>query len=212
MSVDKIDENLIILGSENSFVFFLDLRFKSSLAPLYEHMNEVCKVKYNPNMNMIVSGGNDNKIILYDIRGKTKCLKMFSHTAAIKALDFINDKPILISGGGTFDKRIKLWDLKKFELISEKLTDCQISNIYSWKNNIITANGFVANNIEMWKNDKGFHKLFQFKPHQKRILFLTKSVCEKYLLSGSCDGMINLWKIPEEQEKKNSLLENETLR
>ena len=207
-----IDENLIILGSEKSFVFFLDLRYKNSITPLYEHMNEVCKVKYNPSLNMIISGGNDNKILLYDIRGKNKFLKVFSHTAAIKALDFQKDRPILVSGGGTFDKRIKVWDLKKFELITEKLTDCQISNIYSWKNKIITANGFVANNIEIWKNDRGFHKLFQFKPHQKRILFLTKSVCDRYLLSGSCDGNINLWRIPEEHEKGNSILENESLR
>ena len=117
MSIDNIDQNLIILGSENSYVFFIDLRFKNSLTPLYEHMNEVCKVKYNPYMNMLVSGGNDNKILLYDMRGKSKYLKLFTHTAAIKALDFEKNGSILISGGGTFDKRIKVWDLKKFELI-----------------------------------------------------------------------------------------------
>lgn len=213
MSIDMIDQNLIVLGSENSYVFFLDLRFKNSLTPLYEHMNEVCKVKYNPQMNMLVSGGNDNKILLYDMRGKNRYLKIFTHNAAIKALDFDRTGSRLVSGGGTFDKRIKIWDLKKFELINEKVTDSQISNIYSWKNNsIITANGFVSNNIEVWKNEKGFRKSYQFKSHQKRILFLTKSSCDRYLLSGSCDGVINLWKIPEDIEKKNSNLINDMIR
>ena len=196
MSLDKIDENVIILGSENSYVFFLDLRFKDSLTPLYEHVNEVCKVKYNPTLQMIVSGGNDNKILLYDLRGKSKVLKVFSHTAAIKALDFDKNGSVLVSGGGTFDKKIKMWDLKKFELINEKTTESQISNIFTWKNNsIITANGFVSNNIEIWKYDKTFQKISQFKCHQKRILFMTKSYCDKYLLSGSCDGIVNSFEL-----------------
>ena len=222
LSVDfpKHNENILFLGSDNSFVDLYDLRQKNKVRNLYKHdnSNEVCKIIFSHKNNFLISGGNDNKIILFDLR-KDKIIECFKHKAAVKALAYNEEENYLISGGGTFDKKLKIWDLKKFNLISECFTDSQITNLEFISNNTIAvSNGYIANNINIYKlnldkykNDSKilqhsviepvcspddiFTKISVFEKHSKRILYMGKSKCNQYLTSCSTDGNLKIWKL-----------------
>ena len=180
----------------------VDLREHKSLSLLYRHSSEVCKVKSLKDY-YFSTGGNDNNLIIFDLRNSKKFLKIFSHNAAIKAIDYDPISNVIVSGGGTLDKKIKIWDFKRLELINEKTTDSQISNLFvNNDQSIVVSNGFASNNIDSWsfKNEK-ICKNEKYTPHPKRILYLTRNPTHEYLLSGSCEGTINLWKIKNYQKE-----------
>jgi WD40 repeat protein len=219
MDFDRKDENIIYLGSDNSCVDMIDLRATDKIYHLYKHesKNEVCKVKFSSKNRFLISGGNDNRVIIFD-KAKNEIVNHFKHKAAVKGLAYNESESLLASGGGTFDKTIKIWDLKKFSQISENTTDSQITNLEFFPNDILAvSNGYISNNIVLYnleiekKHDDGLllnslisdkapvHNLLKkisvFEKHTKRILYMSKSSCNNYLSSLSTDGNLRLWKL-----------------
>lgn len=210
---DPSKEHIVFLGSDKSTVDCFDLKEKK-FYHLYKHdsINEVCKVLYSPKNKFLISGGNDNKIIIFDIF-KREIIHTFKHKAAVKGLALNISENFLASGGGTFDKTIKLWDIKKFTLISENLTDSQITNIEFFPNDTLAiSNGYISNNIIIYKlNNDNKHqevlslnksnptnilkKISIFEKHVKRILYMSKSKCNNYLVSLSTDGNLKIWRV-----------------
>jgi WD40 repeat protein len=211
---DPSKEHIVFLGSDKSTVDCFDLK-ERKFYHLYKHdnINEVCKVLYSPKNKLLISGGNDNKIIIFDIF-KREIIHTFKHKAAVKGLALNFSEKFLASGGGTFDKTIKIWDLKKFTLISENLTDSQITNIEFFPNDILAvSNGYISNNINIFnlnqdkkpdgilslvKDTKPLNilkKVSVFEKHVKRILYMSKSKCNNYLVSLSTDGNLKIWKV-----------------
>jgi WD40 repeat protein len=65
-----------------------------------------------------------------------------------------SEENFLVSGGGTFDKTLKIWDLKKLTLKSECLTDSQITNIEFLSNeNIAVSHGYTYNGVVIYNLD-----------------------------------------------------------
>jgi len=206
----KNNENILFLGSDNSCVDLYDLRERDKLKNLYKHdnNNEVCKIKYSSKNNILISGGNDNKLKIFDLR-KDEIIKTLKHKAAIKGLSINEDENLLASGGGTFDKTIKLWNLKKHDLISENITDSQITNLEFLPNDVlIVSNGYISNNVIIFDINNGsnesfnkdnevdnflFKKISIFEKHQKRILYMSKSRCNDYISTCSTDGNLRIW-------------------
>jgi cell division cycle 20-like protein 1 (cofactor of APC complex) len=198
LTIESINENILILGSDNSYVDIYDLRTKHKVRNLYKHIddNEVCKVKYSSGNKMVISGGNDNNIILFDLR-KDKICKVFKHKAAVKGLSVNPSDNILVSGGGTFDKTIKLWNLKKLSQVGELLTDSQVTNIDCLtEDSFVVSHGYVSNNIVLYNFNENYEisQSAIMEKHNKRILFMSKSY-DDMLGSCSTDGVVKLWKL-----------------
>jgi cell division cycle 20-like protein 1 (cofactor of APC complex) len=210
LTMESLSENIFLLGSDNSYVDFYDLRTKSKLRNLYKHdsNNEVCKIRYCKGSNLILSGGNDNKIILFDIRME-KISNVFQHKAAIKGLAINTNEDLLASGGGTFDKSIKLWNLKKQVLNHEIVTDSQITNIeFLGSDSFLVSSGYIANNVVLYKVDGSqFKRSVVLERHDKRILFMAKTACSHMLSTCSTDGIVKVWKISKYMNK-NSFEDN----
>ena len=67
---------------------------------------------------MLASGGNDNKVTLWDLNRLDMPHFIKAHQSAVKALAWNKMKPdILLTGGGNKDRSIKVWDIKKGELV-----------------------------------------------------------------------------------------------
>ncbi len=190
---------------------------------LYSHTerSEICKVKFSVKNNIILSGGNDDHCFLFDIR-KNKIIKQIEHNAAIKGISFNKDENQFVTGGGTNDKKIKLWDFKKLIQKSEKICDSQITNLEFINNNyILSSFGYNDNNLILYKlnydkiitesispmklynldiqNQDKFIDIFEeekiFEKHVKRVLYMSKDITNKYIVSASCDGILNIWDI-----------------
>jgi cell division cycle 20-like protein 1 (cofactor of APC complex) len=204
LTMESINESLLILGSDSSYVDMYDMRSKAKLRNLYKHdsNNEVCKLRFSKNNNLIISGGNDNKIIIYDIR-MDKIANVFQHKAAIKGLAINSNEDIMVSGGGTFDKTVKMWDLKKQVMQHEMLTDSQITNIEFLANDsFLVSSGYIANNVMLYKiAGTAFKKSVILEKHNKRILFMAKTHYNNLLASCSTDGIVKIWKIGKFLEK-----------
>jgi cell division cycle 20-like protein 1 (cofactor of APC complex) len=198
LTMESISDNIILLGSDNSYVDFYDIRTKTKLRNLYKHdsNNEVCKLRYSKCNNQVISGGNDNKIITYDIR-QNKIANIFQHNAAIKGLALNSTEDILVSGGGTHDKTIKMWDMKKHVMIHQLLTESQITNIeFLADDSFLVSSGYIANNVVLYKIDGNtFKKSVALEKHDKRILFMAKTHYNNFLASCSTDGIVKVWKV-----------------
>jgi hypothetical protein len=167
--INTIDNNgnYLFFGGERSGVSFVDIRDNNTPKLLYHHTekSEICSVRYSPENNFVISGGNDNRIFIFDLRNfklinninsnlnpniiysSQDQNKNFYHQAAIKGLDFNHSESILVSGGGTKDKKIKIWDLKKLTFLHEIQTESQISNIKFIDNkNFLVSFGQIYNN------------------------------------------------------------------
>ncbi len=213
--------------------------------------NEVCKIRYSPQNNFLISGGNDNKIIIYDFRknqvinnfendvnnsslnninlnfqiqklSSQNLNEFFMHKAAVKGLDFNNSEDILASGGGTNDKIIKIWDLKRLYLLDQLTTDSQISNInFIDKDSFLVSSGYISNDIVNYKfdykkakdnyllnfdypdYDSLLLKSCVFEKHKKRILFMSKSKNDDCLASCSSDGVVKIFSYAAIKDKKD---------
>jgi WD40 repeat protein len=198
---DKCNENILYLGSDNASVDFYDLREDSNVCmTLYQHEfnNEVCKIRHSSKNNLLISGGNDNRALLFDLR-KNKILENFKHKAAVKGLALNEEETILFTGGGTFDKHLRLFNIKKLNLMSETPTDSQITNIEYLNNTLAVSNGYISNNVVLFRpTDEEIpilNKIAVFEKHKKRILYMTKSKSGDFLASLSTDGALKMWKI-----------------
>ena len=75
-------------------------------------------MKWSPNGEYFSSGGNDNKFFVYSTKTNVPIIKK-THKAAIKALAWSTNNPnILATGAGTVDKKIRLWDINKREMLA----------------------------------------------------------------------------------------------
>ena len=197
-ALDCIDENNIVLGTNDGSLFHYDFR-ENRDKKLCPHNREVCKVKYEPYLNYIISGGNDNNVNIFDLRA-WKLVKQINHLAAVKAIDVDNSK--MLTGAGLADKTLRLWNLKSSSdilLESEIKIDSQISNVHFLSNNlVISSQGYIANNLKLFKIDENSKLLelpYNFVEHKKRVLYTALKQNKEKILSQSSDGECKLWNL-----------------
>jgi len=67
----------------------------------------------------------------------------------------------------------------------------------------------MSNNLLLFSyRNKILKKLTTFESHPKRILYLSKSKCNKYVISASSDGILKLWSLNKFYYKdRNSVLD-----
>lgn len=224
IDITSSNRNILFIGSSNGFVECIDIRENNKINFLYSHKvnDEVCKVKYSNQNSLLFSGGNDNQVIGFDLR-KGKVINTFKHKAAIKGIAINENENQMASGGGTYDKTIKLWDIKKMQMISETISESQVTNLEFINNNTLIAGyGYIGNNVivydlnydklvineispEKLSNSKHkdnvedivdiFEPIGVFEKHLKRILYMAISFDKKWLSTSSNDGMIKIWKL-----------------
>ena len=159
------------------------------------------------------------------------------HKAAVKGIAVNKDESKCATGGGTYDKKIKLWDIKKGTLQSEILTESQITNLeFLPGDSIISSFGYIGNNMILYQlnneliqrhdiSDSFFQKIGReddsieddivnifeekahFASHSKRILFTAKDINDSYIASASNDGVMKVWNIERYSTKKNENLQ-----
>lgn len=238
LTMDSNNENIVFYGTDTGSVESIDLRVNylnfHNINRFYSHddSNEVCKIRHDTNNSILISGGNDNKGIVYDLR-KGKIAFTLRHNAAIKGVSINNEGTQFATGGGTYDKMIKLWDIKKYSLISQTSTESQVTNLEFIKGGKIFASfGYIGNNMVLHnlnynlieqntinkinlltdEEDKDeiidiFEESVFFEKHSKRILFTSKDKNEEYIATASNDGVIKIWNIDKYHKGGNNKLD-----
>jgi cell division cycle protein 20 (cofactor of APC complex) len=200
----------MLIGSEYGSISLIDLRNKNTIGEISigHHIGEVCNIRKVKESDLIITGGNDNKVQIFDLR-RQGVIHILEHNSAVKALDYNVNNSTILTGGGTHDQTIRCYNLKTFDLIAQKSLDSQISNVFFLPDDlIISSQGYISNNIEILRYfDKKLKHKVSFENHNKRILYLVKSPCEKYAMSASTDGNVKLWNLFDLYEKHDSILD-----
>ena len=203
-----------------------------------QHKQEICSLKYSPELDLLSSGGNDNVAYIWDVRKLNNKLLNISnlneinnndskikpyvvnnyHMAAVKAMAWCPwQRHILATGGGTKDKTIKVFNCDSNKIIKNVETGSQVCSLL-WnkkEREIISSHGFNKNQITIWNYQK-MKKVCELKGHMSRVLYLTMSPDENYICSGSGDETLRFWKIndgiKEVQNEEDPLLSNFIIR
>ncbi|KAE9592414.1 putative transcription factor WD40-like family [Lupinus albus] len=117
-------------GSHDKSIINHDVRARRNvICKVKAHRAEICGLKWSRRGNMLSSGGNENHIYVWDSSKMSSsnylhCFK--DHCAAVKALAWCPyDSDVLASGGGTEDKCIKIWNVRKGTCICSIDTEAQ---------------------------------------------------------------------------------------
>lgn len=120
------------------------------------------------------------------------CLKeeWEAHKDSVQFIDVSSDGNWLVSG--SFDERMKLWDLKnkKKEVwdVQGNFMSCEVVEIHP--NDRIIASG--GGGVYIW-NSQTKTKIAELRGHKNWVFCLTFSSNGKYLATGSMDNTIKIW-------------------
>ena len=148
---------------------------------------------------ILASAGDDGDIQIWNLNNKNdltlaKCppllRRLTGHTGAITDLVFTPDGNLISS---SWDKTIRLWQVKTGQLIHTLTGHSQIVNAIALSNDgTILASGSQDKTIRLWDLTKG--KLREIiEGHSLGVVSLAISPDGQILASGSGDGTIKLW-------------------
>lgn len=205
-----LDWNLqgIISGSKDRTAVFWDPRAKPKKTVLIcSHLQEICGIKWNNEMNLIATGGNDNKVCIWPF-GNGKRLFSGKHNSGVKALAWSEKQyGYLATGGGTNDRFIRVWNTNILSLECERNVEAQVCSIVYSKltNDIVSGLGSDFNEIKMWRS-KNLKLVGSMIGHTDRPLHLALSPDGSILATASPDETLRFWKIFDEKKFLNTEL------
>jgi len=207
--------NFLISGGNDNKIIIYDIR-KSQIVNDFSSLDcPAEKEIYNANNSHHFNHKNTNlgNFTSQDLNNR------FMHKAAVKGLDYNEAEDLIASGGGTHDKTIKIWDMKRLCFVDQIVTDSQISNI-SFINNdsFLVSCGYNGINTVNYKfdyikmkeshllNSERFNTLLEkncvFEKHKKRVLFMAKSMKDNHFSTCSSDGILKFFSYESVKEKR----------
>ena len=185
------------------------------VAGIQAHSMEICSLKWHPTSEFILStGGYDNSVLVWDIRQLSEPVyRNDDFKGAVRAMDWCQWNPaILAVGGGSSDRTLRT--IKYQEGITESIIDTgsQVcaAHFYPAYHEIITAHGFIANDIGIWKYP-GLQSIDRISSFNNRILQSAINV-ELGLIAAGCPGdrLVKIWSL--ESKVKETFEEGKKLR
>lgn len=216
-------ENMLVTGSRDKIMRLFDVRSKLC-RPVYSftgHLQEICGLKFSPNSNYIASGGNDNQLLLWDVRQAQLMSSLGNHEAAVKALTWSpKNHNILVSGAGTSDRKLRVFDVSKQDELLVVDTGSQVCNVIFDKegDTLLSTHGYSLNQLIIWDADSEYKSLTKEEmliAHKLRVLYLARSPCGRYVVTGAGDETLRIWKVfnsDSDNENQKSVLNRDLFR
>lgn len=216
-------DNMLVTGSRDKIMRLFDVRSKLC-RPVYSftgHLQEICGLKFSPNSNYIASGGNDNQLLLWDVRQAHLLASLGNHEAAVKALTWSpKNHNMLVSGAGTSDRKLRIFDVSKQEELLVVDTGSQVCNVIFDKDGdtLLSTHGYSLNQLIIWDVDSEYKTLTKEEmliAHKLRVLYLARSPCGRYVVTGAGDETLRIWKVfnnDNDNENQKSILNRDLFR
>ncbi|CRK91120.1 CLUMA_CG004808, isoform A [Clunio marinus] len=189
-------------GSRDGSIIHHDVRQRDHLvSTLNGHSQEVCGLKWSPDLKYLASGGNDNLVNIWgaesgsNMTGSAPIHVLNDHQAAVRALAWCPwQSNILASGGGTADRCIKFWNVSNGTCANSVDTNSQVCSLLFSKNykELISAHGYANNQLTIWKYPSMI-KQADLTGHSQRVLQLAMSPDGSTVMSAGADETLRLW-------------------
>ena len=192
------NEHILSSGSRSGVIHHHDVRVRyHHVATLDGHAQEICGLKWSPDGRYLASGSNDNTVVIWDKNYARDPIYVFNeHRAAVKAIAWCPwQSNLLATGGGTYDGKIRLWNIFSGNILQTLDAKSQISCLL-WSRQhkeLISSHGFQQNQLTIWKYSEKMHKIQELNGHTSRVLQMVLSPDEETVASVGADETLRLW-------------------
>lgn len=193
---------MVSSGSRDGAIIHHDVRQRDhNVATLNGHTQEVCGLKWSPDLKYLASGGNDNLVNIWSAEagsvstGSSPVYVLNQHQAAVRALAWCPwQSNVLATGGGTADRCIKFWNIGNGTCTNSVDTNSQVCSLLFSKNykELISAHGYANNQLTVWKYPS-MTKQVDLTGHTQRVLQLAMSPDGSTVMSAGADETLRLW-------------------
>lgn len=193
---------MVSSGSRDGTIIHHDVRQREHLiATLTGHTQEVCGLKWSPDLKYLASGGNDNLVNIWATEsgavttGSNPLHVLNEHQAAVRAIAWCPwQSNVLATGGGTADRCIKFWNVGNGSCMNSVDTKSQVCALIFSKNykELISAHGFANNQLTVWKYPS-MTKQVDLTGHTQRVLQMAMSPDGSTVMSAGADETLRLW-------------------
>lgn len=197
LSISSNGRILVSGGCEGQIrIWKIESHIQSLIGVLKEHVGPIATVDFNNFDNEIVSSSTDGTCIIWDINRLSRKHVLFANTQFTCARYYPNGVQILTSGS---DRRVSYWEV---------YDGCMARNVEASMKGAIncidinkTGEMFLSVGhdqiVKLWKYQEGISVGAGYG-HAGVITSGKYSPCGKFLVTGSSDGAVFIWKVPKE--------------
>eukprot|EP00112_Aurelia_sp_Birch-Aquarium-sp1_P016111 Seg3620.2 transcript_id=Seg3620.2/GoldUCD/mRNA.D3Y31 product="Cell division cycle protein 20" protein_id=Seg3620.2/GoldUCD/D3Y31 len=213
------NSHILSSGCRSGAIHHHDVRIpQHQIGVLSSHSQEVCGLEWSPDGKYLASGGNDNLVNIWDSSFQNSTSPLHSltqHTAGVKAIAWCPwQVSTLATGGGSADRCIRFWNVNTGNCLNSVDTKSQVCGIVWSKRykELVSGHGYSQNQLTVWKYPS-MKRVVDLTGHSSRVLQLTMSPDETFVMSAAADETLRLWKIfpQEEKTKVKSLSQKDSL-
>ena len=208
------DGRWALSGSDDKLLRMWDLERGTETRQLTGHAELVQSAALSPDARHALSGSDDGTVRLWDLETGGEIRRFEGHTDTVTSVALGPDGRWVVSGSS--DHTVRLWDL-------ETGRDCRrLAGHTNWINSVAVSadgrrlltgsGGEVVNGrfqdgadltLRLWDIDSGI-ELCRLAGHAASVTTVSLSADGRLALSGSLDGTIRLWKLPEASRTSQS--------
>ncbi len=183
----------LVAGADHT-VRLWDLEEGKELGRLPGHTDTVLSLAFSPDRHQALSGGQDRTVSVWDLAGQRRLATLEGHVGPVRGVTFTWDNRHAFSAGD--DSKLVLWDTRE-----RRLKDSLSGNGYAVhglaleKMGQFAALGCSDKLLRVCDVDpKGWRPVRSYAGHGDAVTCVTWSRDMRYLLSGSADGTVRLWR------------------
>ncbi|GMR36723.1 hypothetical protein PMAYCL1PPCAC_06918, partial [Pristionchus mayeri] len=211
--------HVVSAGHRNGQILHHDVRVARHNIGLFSgHRQEVCGMKWSPDLKYLASGGGDNVVNVWNASQLTASdptpeLVLNEHTSTVRAVQWCPWRSsTLATGGGMQDMTLKMWDVNGGQMMKSIPTGSQVTDVIfnSDYKEVMTSHGNPNYEIKIWKYPS-FSEVATLGGHTARILSLAQSPCGQFVMSAAADESLRIWQCFKIDKSTAKLAQRKTL-
>ncbi len=156
------------------------------------HAGWICAVAFNPVGQEVASVGEDGTIKLWNVAQGRLIKTLKGHEGMTQSVAFSANGKLLASSGK--DNAIKIWDMAEGNVIHSIPVNSEANALMFSGNSQNLLSGNSDCNIKVWQTSNG-QLVGNLTGHSDLVHSIHLSLDRKYLVSGSADKTLKVWKI-----------------
>ncbi len=155
-------ENLLVIGTNGGFVFFVNLHTFNSVK-IAAHTKTVKCITHVEVSNMLITGSLDSLLKVWDLNTFSLLRVLKGHVNGIWCVDYVPETSLIVSGSK--DDYLKVWDVCNGDCLHTlEGHSSWISSVCAISSDAIVS-GSNDKNLKIWKLGKGVNKFDSFTRH-----------------------------------------------